>query len=117
MTTGYKTLIGHFDFGGKTYSFVTTSELKFELNMGRWQTHLGIQTGSEEVRDMLMQVFNQLLKIKLRFNFPKSKGQIKFVDIHDCQIYKISPYPFGARAEIEGYMESSDFMEEKVMLN
>lgn len=111
----YKTLIGHFDFGGKTYSFVTTSELKFEL-YGHWKTHLEIQTDSEEVRDMLMQIFNQSLKIKLKFNFPHTKGQIKFVDVHDCQIYKIIPYPFGARAEIEGYMEPTDFMEEKVML-
>ena len=108
----YDTLIGHFDYGGESYSFVTTSELKFEQYMGRWIIRIGIQTGSEKVRDVLNDIFIHSLKIKLKFDFPK--GKIKFVDVHDCQIFKFSAYPFGARAEIEGYMEPSDYMQEKV---
>lgn len=118
---GYDTLIGHFDFGGKTYPFVTASELKFEPHMGRWKTNIEIQTGSDEVREMLMQIFHQQLKIRLQFDI--SKGKIKFIDIHDCFIYAIAPYTFGAgstlsftRAKIEGYLESTDYIEEKVML-
>ena len=109
---GYDTLIGHFDYGGAEYSFVTTSELKFEQYMGRWKSRIHVQTGSETVRDILQEIFVHSLKFKIKFDL--RKGKIKFVYVHDCQIYRLNPYPFGARAEIEGYMEPSDYMREKV---
>ena len=83
----YDTLIGHFDYMGESYSFVTTTELKFEQYMGRWKTCIGIQTGSEKVRDVLNDIFTHSLKIKIKFDF--RKGKIKFVDVHDCQIIKL----------------------------
>jgi hypothetical protein len=113
----YDTLIGHFDYGGESYSFVTTTELKFEQYRGRLMTHIGIQTGSEKVRDVLDDIFIHSLKIRIRFDlhhrsvkFPKKD----FVEICNCQIFKLITYTFGAQAEIEGYLGKSDFSREKV---
>lgn len=99
-----ETLIGHFDFGGKRYDFVSSSPLKFKEYMGHWQTRFAIQTGSNEVRDVLNDIFTHSLKIKIKFDFPKRKA--KFAVIHDCQIYEFASYDFGAQALIEGYLES-----------
>jgi hypothetical protein len=106
----YDTLIGHFHYGGEEYQFVTTSELKFKQYMGRWVSNIGIQTGSDTVKEMLYDLFNRNLKIQITFDLRRGK----YVILRDCQIVKYTPYTFGAQAEIEGFLQSSEFIHEKV---
>jgi hypothetical protein len=106
----FDTLIGHFVYGGEEYSFVTTTELKFNQNGGHWVTNIGVQTGSDKVKEMLYDLFNHQLKIKIKFDLRRGKQVV----VHDCHVRKYIPYTFGAQAEIEGYMESIEYVQEKV---